>query len=202
MKKRILSISVLILVVSVILFFSIVIGFKEYRKFTFLNAFSDFSFEYPRFHHVISTNGAFDGSPIASVFIALIQIKAPQDEYIDISIRETSATFPSYNVLLEHNLNVAQKGQGADEFKLLERTGIIIDGVAGEKIAYSYYRHPEAVFKNNQFIKPAPIPAISFVSCFEKNGFIWEINVEAIANRSEKAKADFEHIISSFKFLK
>ncbi len=43
--------------------------------------------------------------------------------------------------------------------------------------------------------------AIAYGAYFQKNGLLWTITVDSIATRADEAKADFEHVVRSFKFL-
>jgi hypothetical protein len=76
-----------------------------------------------------------------------------------------------------------------------------VDSRPGEKILYSYFRHGEARIENNKIIMPNIVAAISCRAYFENGDFLWDIRLEAVAERSEQARADFEHIIGSFKFI-
>ncbi len=110
---------------------------------------------------------------------------------------KTNVSFPGYLSYLEWDLGHAKQGQSDDEFKLVERSIITVDNVSGEKIIYQYVRHsdPLVVEETKQ------IPAISYEAYFENNGLLWNIQVSAITERANQAKADFEHIIKTFKFL-
>jgi hypothetical protein len=69
-----------------------------------------------------------------------------------------------------------------------------IDGAKGERIAYYYLRDsiPE---------KSESILAVSYRVYFENKGFFWLIDVDAISEKTEQVKADFEHITQTFRFL-
>ena len=171
MKKKKIHFFYIVIYTFIILLLLIMTGCSNYRQLIFNNAFYNCYFEYPISHHVISIDEGNNESSIASVFIALVQTKAPQDEYIIVNVMKIDSLFPSYGALLEYNLNSAQQGQNEYEFILVDRSIITIDSVSGEKIVYSYFRHPQPIIENDQIIKPEAIPAISYSAYFENKGF-------------------------------
>jgi hypothetical protein len=187
--------------ILVILSYSLLVGYSDYRKYTFNNTFLSCSFEYPRFHRVISIEQPNKNSPIARVFIALIQLKSPQDESINISIREADSLFPGYNALLEFQQNTLRNSLVNSDLKILETSNTMVDGITSEKIKYFYFRPDEPKGNGDQLKVPNATPTYSFNVYFEKNGFIWEIKVVAIATRVKQAEADFDHILETFKIL-
>jgi hypothetical protein len=175
-------------------------GCDSYRRLVFTNVFSDSSFEYPASHHVVSEDNGQESS-VPSVFIALIQNKVPQDQYIIVNVRQVTELFPSYTALLEYNLDFAQRSQDDNEFTVLNREKVTIDGAEGEILTYSYSRHSEPEIENGQIIRPKGIPAISYNAYFENDGLLWNIELVAIEKRAQQAEEDFQHILLSFKFL-
>jgi hypothetical protein len=80
-------------------------------------------------------------------------------------------------------------------FKLLERSPVIVSSVEGELVEYLVDR-----------LMPIPIEDGKYLEyyCsvyFDHNGFTWEITAHCIKEIKEQVKADFDHIISTFKIL-
>jgi hypothetical protein len=200
-KKKILILTVLTIGISVILVFSLLIGYSDYRGYTFRNTFSSCSFEYPRFHRVISVEQPNEDSPIARVFIALIQLKSTKDESITITIREVNSLTPSYNSLIEYELNTLRTTVVNTDVKILETANFTIDGISGERKKYLYIRPDVNNGDSDQLMLFKGTPKYLYSAYFENNGFIWVIKVEAIASRVKQAEKDFNHIIDTFTIL-
>ena len=195
-----IGLPMLTIIVSLLI---VTISCSGYRKFTFSNAFEDCFFEYPSSYHVISIDRAKDGSTIASVFFALWQTKTPQDIHIYITVRKTSNVFANYLELLEYSIGIAQRGQSNDEFNIVERTPLIIDGISGEKIIYYHAIHNPDTYgiTNGEITIIEPYPAIEYEAYFEKDRFLWTVKIHSVLDKSEQAKADFQHILQYFRFL-
>jgi hypothetical protein len=215
-KKRILFLVGFVIVISIAVAYSLLIGFNAYRKYTFENVYASCSFEYPRFHRVISVEQPDEESSVARVLIGLIQFKSPQDEFIDISVRKIDSSFTSYDALLESDLNsikyydhvgfytkLNNETYMTMPYKILERTDILVNEILGEKIKYVYFRPDGKLPSEGDALRQINNPTwvYSYVAYFEYNGYIWKIKVEAIDLRDEKAKADFNHILETFKIL-
>ena len=82
-----------------------------------------------------------------------------------------------------------------DNFELLERIPITVSGVEGELIAYVV----------DWFIPiprgEGPLLQYHRAVYFDYNGLIWEIEAECEIEMVDQVKADFEHILETFRFL-
>ena len=81
-------------------------------------------------------------------------------------------------------------------FKLLERSPVTISGVEGELVVYL----------NNQLM-PLPVEdenSLEYVCSvfFNHNELTWEITATSFESLQVQVRADFDHVISTFKLLK
>jgi hypothetical protein len=149
-------------------------GCSGYKHFDFKNIYGNFSFEYPASYHIVYVHKRNDSS------IALIQLKSPQDQDISIDVMTMGTVYTSSIASLEYDLNFWKKGQNEGEFEILDQSRINIDDTTGEKIVYSYYRHPEATVKEGQRIIPEKIHAITYRVYFQHDELFYQIIVECV----------------------
>ena len=155
---------------------------------------TNFSIEYPSHYKSLFVHSSSSHEMVVTNSPPGSDITNNLDNSLWISAFNASeASVHDYLALLEAHLSSIQSKSGA-EFKLIERSPTTIDGEKGERIAYYYLRNsiPE---------KSESILAVSYRVYFENNGFLWLIDVDAISEKAEQVKADFEHIIHTFRFL-
>jgi hypothetical protein len=162
------------------------------------------SFEYPSSYIVTDIDkGSYTES--ANVYFNSIRNKTTNGliARIYVTVRKTNDVFPNYLSFLEFSLGIAQQGQSNDEFNIVERSIITIDNIQGEKVIYHYIVHNPDKYEinDNEIMISESIPAIAYEVYVEKDGFIWTIEINSLLGESAQAKADFQHIIKSFKFL-
>ena len=75
------------------------------------------------------------------------------------------------------------------DFKLLERSNVIVAGIQAELIAY----------QTNQIVGP-PVVYMADVY-FDYGGFTWAFDVKADLDLAETVRADFDHVLQTFKIL-
>jgi hypothetical protein len=85
--------------------------------------------------------------------------------------------------------------QSWENFSLLERSSISVSGIKGEIITYLVDRLMPIPVENGK--KLEYVRAVYF----DYDGLLWVIEVKCKEEISQQVKADFDHIIQSFKIL-
>jgi hypothetical protein len=185
-----------VLVLLAMLLFTLV-GCGNYRGFTVHTATANFSFEYSSIYFRPSLDQSRED--YTEVFASRrSEGRQPPDGYLSITAFKTNDSYPDYHALLEDHLRNAQLGLKEDEFRVAERSLVVVDGAHGVQVIYSYMNYLYA----DHFSTSSQRLEISYEAYLENNGFLWDITVHSIADVAEQSKADFEHILTSFKFLK
>jgi hypothetical protein len=196
MKKLNLNIFCLMVLAFIVFLLSGLIACGEYGRFVLRNDLAKCSFEYPSsYSRPTIYNSSQDSISISSGLFSGAKDYSEVDSRISFYIRKSSSSFSNYKALLEFTLNNESKGPG--EFKLLDRSVFTIADIEGEKIAYNYSIIREDRKTEKQYL----VPAIAYSGYFENKGILWEIDVDAIMEKSDLAKTAFVHVVSSFKFI-
>jgi hypothetical protein len=95
--------------------------------------------------------------------------------------------------MLESRVNGAFKNSLNPDFKILERSSIVVSSIQAERVRY--------VFNNIVQLKGDKFLMIEDSVCFDSGGVIWEISSTCFEECTEQAKADFDHVIQTFKIL-
>ena len=187
--------------VVLILFIIIIslIGCSKYNHFSLTEGIAHFSFEYPSSYYLESTR--LEEKPWDYTRIRLL---SKDEEFplahlaqIIVDIENISTRYSNIDEEIEQLISWATS-QGYRDFCLLERFDVEIAGVEGKGITYSYSSRLESTGVGFRDVIP---PAITRNIYFEYNDKIWYISITASEDYAETAKADFEHIIETFKFI-
>jgi hypothetical protein len=191
-----------ILLVVIILTSFITISCGNYREFTLKNivpqasAGTNFSLEYPsRYKSLIVNQASLNTTIVTGSFPSESHDSyeynnLPQYKLWISALKISDKTVEHYKALIEEDLRVIE---GQNEFKLIDRSPVNVDEVIAEQVIYSYILQSDKELEDTNFI--------SYRVYFEKNGFFWKIIIEAISDRTEQAKRDFEHIIQTFRII-
>jgi len=199
-KGRYTLTTVLVIVATLIILFMST-GCSGYRHYNFYNSLYDCYFEYPATHHIVRVTD--DKNTVwVSVYMSVIGLLNTTDEHIWVNIKRKSDLFQNYSDWIQDTLDFYQKGSNRYDFVLVSRQKISVDHSEGEMFYYTFNRiEGEPKVKNNQLVWPKIIPALSYTACFEKGNYLFKLENNAIAERSEQAKTHFNHLLATFKFL-
>jgi hypothetical protein len=114
-----------------------------------------------------------------------------------ITVMKSNSDYIDYQTFLEKDLALAQQGLNENEFKLIERSQIMISGIHGEQVNY-YYNPPSDSQKSKDSIYPK---FYEYKAYFENNGFLWSIEVYALAGNESQAKEYYHQITRTFELL-
>jgi len=87
------------------------------------------------------------------------------------------------------------------DFKLIERSPIIIDGIEGERITYSLTLHAGSGYRYFSGKEDEDTPIVHRAVFFERNDIIWQIVMTSYAEVSQNDERIFRHILESLDFL-
>lgn len=191
--KRLVLLLVLTLLIIVTGMASI--GCDGFRKYSFEVDFAKCTFDVPIIFGPISVDNSTDN--FATLWGSSIKDNM---YYLAGSVSKVSSAYPDYKPLLEDQLTWAKQGQQENEFELLERSAITIDGETGEKIVYIYTVHHESIFKEGKVVIPEPTRWISCKAFFDKEDILWNIEISAVIEKQTDAEATFQRILNTFEF--
>ena len=199
MKKIILSAAGIVLLASITLFGACQVrSGSTYKTFSMTEGIAHFSFEYPSKYEITDyysdneiltvtltepfNKQAKDSTKI-SVGIVPGNENYPQD-YINSLIRKRSSD-PDFNLQELEQADLFVSGKQAKLFVYQERDlGRIMAGV--------YYGTNEDISTLNEIIREA---------IFYYNNLAWVIAIDSDSSTAEVDKADFDHVIQTFKIL-
>jgi hypothetical protein len=174
---------------------------SEYRTFTFKRGVN-FTFEYPSHYKINSIYSYVEGKSAGGViFFDKLSSKDSIYGFIDVSIRDASEKFPNAKTAIEQ-IVLGERDKdtlvvGELDEDILERTTININGISGELLVYS---HKVGLIERLPY-ESSKIIRINRTLYFDHSGLLWSIIIESDEDKAEQAKADFEHILQTFKIL-
>jgi len=165
---------------------------SEYRTFTFKRGVN-FTFEYPSHYKMNSMRSYVEGKGAAGVtFFDKLSSKDSIYGFIFVTIEDASEKYPNAKTAIEQ---IASNELKKD---ILERSTVIINGIPGELIVYS---HKLGVIEERLPYESSKIIRINRTVYFDHSGLIWGIEIESDEDKAEQAKADFEHLLETFRIL-
>jgi hypothetical protein len=174
---------------------------NTYKAFTFTKGIK-FSFEYPSnyYREVVQPY-----KPWASAGILEFYDKLPSDWYWydNFNIR-VGDSYKSANEAIQEIVNNPLKKQ------IIEISSVTMAGMPGEMLVYSYPVQPlpDAQLglscsprKINHPDNPYNVLNIDRIAYFSSGNKIWGVEIGWSESKADQAKADFDHILLTFKIL-
>ena len=174
----------------------------SYKTMNVKNKIASFSFEYRAYYREVEGPEVLGGD---SVYVNLIAPKKrmsfPNPEPGGKPDTVSLEYVPAYIGVAAYNpevsgLTAAERIERVlytearwPDFKLLERSNVIVAGIQAELIAY----------QTNQIVGP-PVVYMADVY-FDYGGFTWAFDVKADLDLAETVRADFDHVLQTFKIL-
>jgi len=184
-----------------------------YKQITVNNELGHYSFEYPS-HYKRNFVDNFDFKVPYATLVLEGPVKSEEAEVFDpntgeiktvVGKRGTSVIYigvSNYKVYFGESYSATDKIEGVLEdmakwanFKLLERSPLTVSGVEGEMIVYLVDKLmpiPVEDGKNLLYVRAV---------YFDYQNLTWEIEAKCNQDIQEQVKADFDHIIQTFKIL-
>jgi hypothetical protein len=162
---------------------------SSYQSYAIMKGIAHFSFEYRAYLRVKEVRSLDNmsyitlvGPLLTTTDMPIVQITAwvqTQDFNADIFLNNTLIYEPRI-----------------PDYRLLEQSDLIIDSVPAKQIAFT----ERSIVPVSNESGAVPMEVYRRVY-FDHNGLVWEISIESISAAAEADKADFEHILQTFKFL-
>jgi len=108
---------------------------------------------------------------------------------VHVSVGNSTDTFPSYRESLEYYIDY--KEDSSWDYRLVSREQVKIAGVRGEQIVH-HYNFPSSGVE---------FPMIECTVFFDYGGMIWEISMDYRETNADRGKAEFEHLLKTFRIL-
>ena len=178
---------------------------SQYRQFTETKGIVHFSFEYPADcksqDHIRTNTGVqlnFDREVVKGGW-------ADKDLLIDADKILVSVNPASYEPKTRLEETVSQITEGFNVVQTLERSSVTIgDGITGEQLVYSFdegsSRMPMLDAPQKGRPKYGPLIQTGRSVYFNYGEFAWFIDMYSYTDE-EQTKADFEHVLQTFKIL-
>ncbi len=166
-----------------------------YETFTLERGIGHFSVEYPASYDIAKVEVRNDEEHIYThvAFISPYLKKEQVYTTIHFQVDTKSDNFPNAEAMLEFLLSFHEKWE---DFKLLDRGSITVNGIQAQQIVYSYTSFPELVYH-----KDTKVSVTVREVYFDYGGLIWEISISSNTSTAEAANVHFEHILQTFKIL-
>jgi hypothetical protein len=173
----------------------------EYRTFTFEKGVN-LTFEYPSHYRRDLIYSYVEGKSAGRItFLDRLSSKVSIYGFIWVTIRDPSGVYPYAKTAIEQiasgEYDIYTSGPGELNRDILERSTIIINGIPAELIVYSH----KVGFIERLPYESSKIIRINRTVYFDHNGLLWSIAIESDEDKAEQARADFEHLLQTFKIL-
>lgn len=171
-----------------------------YKEFIVSEGPVPFSLEYPVSYQKPSVDRTAEPHITSVTFIRIVW---EGERYsvlstVDVSIYDATYYSTDASALLAESLRKFEDGFLYDDFQLLERSQIIVSGIQGEEIVYSYTWTPTW---RDHSTGEDPYVMRGRRIYFYSDGVIWELTLGSPLSEVEIANADFEHILETFQIL-
>lgn len=180
-------------------------GCGRFSEFVLREGIAHLSFEYPvsfeKPYAQMIKEGALQCTAVDSRSIPRRKEEKPAE--FSLLVSRPNLRYPDAKTALESFIKAAEEDQSYQaedpeygEFRLLERYPVTVAGVNGELIVLSCWW--AATF----WVRAEPeLSAIVRIVYFDHSGLIWKIMFSSHVDRSEEDKANFEHMLKTFKVL-
>lgn len=176
---------------------------SEFRTFEFTKGIR-FSFEYPSHYKV---NEVQTSKQEKGAVIVILWDKLPTDGlrydviHFGVAKKKVGYTNPEESI--------AEIIAGLPSEYITEKSTVTMGGIQGELLRYSYRDpgtdQPRYFWSCSPSLKrlntDLPLIRIRIVAYFDDGDRMWRIEVDTTEKKADQAKADFEHIIQTFKIL-
>jgi hypothetical protein len=171
---------------------------NSYKTFTLTDGNVHFSLEYRSYYKIKEVHPSFDTGNASDTFLDFTLISPKIKQTKDYTRIKVLADKPDH-LIPDAKSNVERAENNASSwanYKLYDKYETTIDGIPAYRLDYQ-----------NQNIIPAIAgtggPAIEVYRelYFDAKGLVWMIQMSSDSSTAEADKADFEHIIQTFKVL-
>jgi hypothetical protein len=171
-------------------------GNDTLKTFSLTQGTACFSFEYRSFYKVKEYKPGED-TGIPTQDICYVSLNGPVNRQtkdytsIDVIIEAPDDLIPN---AWSNRERAERNGSSWQKYKLLGKSELTINGYPAYRIDYMHI-NPIPISRN----LPEPPVSVYREVYFEAKGFIWMIQMISDSSTSETEKADFDHILDTFK---
>jgi hypothetical protein len=173
-------------------------GSSEYKVFSLKEGIGHFSLEYPPEYSVTRIDIRND----ATSRYTDIGLSAPpvvgSRSLNEISIYAWPADGNETAALVLTGM-LARAETIFQDFKLLQRSSVMIGDIEGQAATFSWTASPAAASTNES--EAGTLPAVSQMVCFRHGELAWEIHVASDLAAQKNAETEFQHILETFQIL-
>lgn len=168
-----------------------------YQYFVMDEGAAQFSFEYNTKYKISYTKTLQDVTKFLE--LAVVDLIAPLNkktkDYTSMGILVGAGNILARDAESEMTNNL-KKYSTSMGFQLLEQSDITVSGVPAKLIAYK----ERNILPIDRGLTEPPFEVLREVY-FDYNGLIWRIDIRSDSTTAEEDKADFEHVLQTFKIL-
>lgn len=162
-----------------------------YKTFAMKKGVGHFSFEYPPGYEIgiVEVGGDYTHITLLGPFN-----KENGSASMLMLIAKVDDSNPAPGVALEDTISQRKRER---DFKLLDRSTLLLGGVQAEQAAYSYQQMQRPIGAN----PPEYVPTMDREIYFAHGDCRWRLSINIPLAVSEASTVDFEHILQSFAIL-
>ena len=152
-----------------------------------------FSFEYPIAYEKSDPNPYegldYEADVVGERYMVAFD-ESNTSKQINVQLWNPTADYPDATSRLDYfAANIINAGQNPE---IIERSPLIIAGLNGEILVYTY---------TIEDVTNIPNRIYSWVAAFDGKGQVWLITMGTNMAATDEAEADFEHLINTFKLI-
>jgi hypothetical protein len=185
-------ISVIVMLLTAGCAYSVSRSSDQYNSFTLRKGIARCSFEYNNIYKVgmIETKKDYSRISLQGPFIG----EAQDFNFISIYVNNNTDGKPDYKKAIDHMLDITN----LPDFQILERYPVRIFNEPGEEVIYYFV----AYHTSKQVAEGiAPTPSITYYVAFVHDELLWTIVLNGLDAFAEADRADFDHLLQTFKVL-
>jgi hypothetical protein len=178
----------------------------EFRTFVAQKGIPHFSFEYPSYYELVSYQPMPDYLGTSVILCGpLVEEEKGNIKHIEITIAKHSQysknAKAAVNERIDEYKSYVRIGMGKD-FELREKNRVVVAGAEGWEIVYSYTELPDPKYSFPDLeVRDEPTPVVIRDLYFDYQDMLWGICLYSDIATDEQARAEYEHMLRSFKFL-
>jgi hypothetical protein len=173
-------------------------GSSEYNVFSMKEGIGHFSLEYPHEYSITRIDIRNDATSRYTDIGLSVPPIAGSSTLNEISIYAWPADRNETAALILTGM-LARAETIFQDFKLLQRSSVMIDDIEGQEASFSWTASPGAASTNES--GAGTLPAVSRMVCFRHGELAWEIHVASDLAAQKNAETEFQHILETFQIL-
>ena len=160
-----------------------------------------FTFEYPRCFELIDLNRMPDIAHYRSyvtdvTFLRRVEDKLFFEEFISVVVHRPGVWGDTdAKTYINNVINMYSSPPDYENFQLIQKTSINIDGLPAEYISFSYHT------PTSEGTSYPPYDRVVRLVSFDYDGFLWKLRFDCYTESAEETELYFNHLIETFEFI-